>query len=135
MKRNKEDILDRLREKYDNDEDYSWAAGNILCEDGSWLNDFADEEEFYTDDLDYYVPAEYAEYELYDHAKALKYIEENKLWDDLWEYGLDIDVKTSLIIGNDYYQSQFKNIVQDFIKEDYSEYMDYVMGAGNEERA
>lgn len=118
----KEEIIEKLKDKYD-DEDFSWAS-DFLCEDGTKFSYYKDDDEFYTDG-DKFYPKNYAE-SLYEHELGLKYIEDRDLRGDLQEY-CEQDFLDFLLLGYDYPQEKFKELVKDFVFEDYDDFMDFYM--------
>ena len=150
MTRSKEDILYRYWEQYVSEnggfpmeeggvyspeqeremeailEEY---AKSIVCGDGSLLSDYDDDEEFYTDDKEFFIPEAYAK-EQYSFEKAVAYIKDRKLEDELKEFTTD-EIFHSLWLGYDYSQNRFHCLIKDFVFADYSDFMDYIMEAQN----
>lgn len=104
-------------------------AKSIVCANGSLLSDFDDDEEFYTDDKEFYIPEEYAK-EQYSYEKAVAYIIDRHKEDELKEW-IICEVFNELWLGFDYSQDYFKEAIKDFVFCDYNDFMDYIMEAEN----
>lgn len=121
-----EEIKDSILEMCCGDEEEAERLfNNRWDETCKHLNEYKDDDEFYTNG-DVYYPKAYAEAEMYEHEKALAYIEDRDFKIEFQEY-CDQDFLDFLWLGYDYPQSRFKEAVKAFVFEDYDDYMEFIM--------
>ena len=121
-----EEIKDKVLEMCCGDrEDADYMFSHMWDETCKHLDEYGEDDEFYTDG-DVYYPKEYAEAEMYEHTKALAYIEDRDFKKEFQEY-CDQDFLDFLWLGYDYPQSKFKELVKAFVFEDYDDYMEFIM--------
>lgn len=129
MKLTKTEILDDIRDRYDED-DYAWASV-IMCENGKHVDDYGDEDEFYTDG-EHYIPMDYAE-ELYDLESAIAYVKAKGLEKELVEYVLPMERITLAIVNGEGFSISsevVKELLKEFIEDDYDDYIEFLMEEG-----
>lgn len=122
-----EEIKDDVLEKWCGDkDDADYMFNHLWDETCKLLREYNEDDEFYTNGNVYY-PKEYAEAEMYEHAKALAYIDDRDLKANFQEY-CDTEFLDFLWLGYDYPHNKFKEVVKDFVFEDYNDYMEWIMG-------
>ena len=126
-----EEIKDNILEMCCGDrEDADYMFNHLWDETCKHLNEYGEDDEFYTDG-DKYYPKDYAK-SLYEHRLGIAYIEDRDLRPDLQEY-CEQEVFTDLWLGYDYPQSKFKEAVKEFVMEDYEDFMDFYMEGNYED--
>lgn len=127
-----EEIKDSILEMCCGDKDYAdYMFNHLWDETCKHLDEYGEDDEFYTDG-DVYYPKAYAEAEMYEHEKALAYIDDRDFRPDLQEY-CEQEVFTDLWNGYDYPQSKFKEAVKEFVFEDYDDFMEFIMEGNYED--
>lgn len=121
-----EEIKDDILEMCCGDEEEAERLfNNCWDETCKHLNEYKDDDEFYTNG-DVYYPKAYAEAEMYEHTKALAYIEDRGLLPDLQEYG-EQHIFETLWNGWSYPQEKFEELVKDFVFEDFGDYIEWYL--------
>lgn len=130
MPKSIEEIKDNILEMCCGDkDDADYMFSNMWDETCKHLNEYGEDDEFYTNG-DKYYPKDYAE-SIYEHSDGLNYIESQKLHSCLEDYLADYIIR-QLMAGEEYTQEKFKEDVKAFVFEDFDEYMDWFMGEKGE---